>query len=311
MGFTPGLRRTIWRRALVRAPRAVWYHTRKSRRVPQLVQPVSFSDKMLWRKVFDRDPLHVAMTDKVAARDVARERLPDVQIPELLWIGEHIDELPLEALDLPYIVKMTDGSGWYEVVTDVRPETVTRVRDRFRELHRKPPYGWRRGEWAYGEFPRRVFAERLLLDAEGRPPDDHKLYFCHGEMVHMHVTHDRWGRMALTHFDASRNFLPGVESRHRKDHMPDNLDMFEQVVAAGKALAGDMDFVRVDLYLHERSVWFGEFTIYPTGGFLRWSPDMLRSLSSHWDIRSSWYLRSGDTFASAYLSALDEARYVP
>lgn len=311
MGFPPGLRRTIWRRALARSPRAVWYHTRKARRLPHLVEPASFADKMLWRKVFDRDPLHVAMTDKLAARDVARERLPDVQIPDLLWIGEHIDDLPFPDLVPPYIVKMTDGSGWYELVRDRTPGTVARVQARFRNLHRKPPYGWRRGEWAYGEFPRRVFAERLLLDAEGRPPDDHKLYVCAGEMVHMHVTHDRWGSMALTHFDNSMNLIPDVEPHHRTDHVPANLDMLDDVVAAGRALAGDMDFVRVDLYLHQRSVWFGEFTIYPTGGFLPWKPELLDRLASHWDIRKSWYLRSGDPFASRYLSALDEAGEEP
>lgn len=52
--------------------------------------------------------------------------------------------------------------------------------------------------------------------------------------------------------------------------MPCNLD--EMIVLAEKLAVG-IPFLRVDLYNVSGRIYFGELTLYPAGGFGRYTPD--------------------------------------
>jgi len=49
---------------------------------------------------------------------------------------------------------------------------------------------------------------------------------------------------------------------------------FEAMIAAAQVLSKDVPFVRVDLYcIGETRIPFGEMTLYPEGGLIRFVPD--------------------------------------
>ena len=49
-----------------------------------------------------------------------------------------------------------------------------------------------------------------------------------------------------------------------------------------EALGREFDFIRVDLYDVEGSVWFGELTPYPGGGLDPFDPRLDRELGALW-----------------------------
>ena len=53
-------------------------------RIPNYWSPRTYTEKIQWRKMFDRNPELAIWCDKLAARDLAQQRAPGVRLPTLL-----------------------------------------------------------------------------------------------------------------------------------------------------------------------------------------------------------------------------------
>jgi len=63
--------------------------------LPPLRRPRTFSEKLNWRITFDRRELLAPTCDKLAMKEHARALAPGlVRVPETLWSGTDVGELP-------------------------------------------------------------------------------------------------------------------------------------------------------------------------------------------------------------------------
>lgn len=239
--------------------------------------PRSFSEKIQWRKLFDRREVFTRMADKVEVRDYVAARVGDQYLIPLLAVADTTAGLPFGDLDPPYIVKPTHASGLTERVRDrseLDPDQLAKsidpaVRD---------PYGIRNIEWAYWSLPGRVMVERLLLRPDGRVPFDYKVYVFGGRARFVEVHIDRYRDRKTSIFDTDWSLTdagyPGRESGGAIER-PGALD---QMLELAEALARGTDYLRVDLYLLDGQIYVGELTLYPASGFRRFDPP-------EWDFR--------------------------
>ncbi len=280
------------------------YHATRTRSIPNPVIPGSFSDKVLWRKIFDRNPVFVPMTDKLEARKLALQRCPDILLPDILWEDENTEEFPFDSIELPVVVKVNNGSGWNFFLRDRSPEQRVGLDRFFQVMRTRKRYGRKNGEWAYRPLKRRFFAERELVDSCGLPPDDYKLYFSNGRLTQMHVAHDRWGDRALVNYGPDLKVVPVDEVGWRRDYVPRDWHMIDQIMGTCRKLAGDLDFVRIDVYVRAGQIYFGEFTLYPGSGIMG-SATATELRAAGWDISLSHYFREpSNWFRRHYLSWL-------
>ena len=295
-----------WLRTLTLGLRPYLYHAVRDRSIPNPVIPRSFSDKMLWRKIFDRNPVFVPMTDKLQARKLALQRCPDILLPDILWEGEGAEDFPFDSIELPVVVKANNGSGWNFFLRDRSPDERRKLNRFFHTMCTRKDYGRAKGEWAYRPLVRRFFAERELVDSSGLPPDDYKLYFSNGRFTQMHVAHDRWGDKALVNYDSGLQLVPVDEKGWRRDYTPRDWHMIDQIIDTCRTLAGELDFVRIDIYVFDGRIYFGEYTLYPGSG-IKGSDTVKILRGAGWDISQSDYFREPLTwFRQRYLSWLDQ-----
>ena len=85
-------------------------------------------------------------------------------------------------------------------------------------------------------------------------------------------------------------YTPGWQLVHVGSYSPPCGEMqrpalLEELESAAKAIAGDLDFLRVDLYEAAGEVWFGETCPYPGSGLEPFSP---REVDFEWG--GSWKL---------------------
>ena len=80
-------------------------------RLPNYVAPVLFSEKIQWRKLFDRNPLFPMFCDKLAARDYVRDKAPSLRLPEIFWTGSDPAAIPKKQLPDRYVVKPNHRSN--------------------------------------------------------------------------------------------------------------------------------------------------------------------------------------------------------
>jgi len=265
-----------WDEAVTRA-----HFRRHFRREIDLINPVTFSEKINWLKLFDRRPIHKVLADKVASHDFVRECGFDDILLERYGVWDTPGDVPLETLPDTFVLKASHGwrMNWFR-----RPGDPLPVREVRRKMRRwiATDHSLKDGEWQYRDIPRRVLAEPLL-EAPGGQLTEYR-FFCFGgvpKFVRVVGRHDEHGADAA-HLDMDWQKLPFSREKQRDLDNPSRPSQFDRMIKIAAALSAGEPFLRVDLYEIGGRIVFSELTLYPEGGALVITPP-------DWDIRlGSW-----------------------
>ncbi|TPN80864.1 hypothetical protein FJ987_16850 [Mesorhizobium sp. CU2] len=277
----------------LRHPLLIARFARRMGYLPNPAAPTRYNELMLWRKIVDRNPLFVTLTDKLAAKAHIRAACPELPIPETLWSGPDPSDIPTELLAGQVVVKVNHGCEMNIFVSDGRPDREQIVRKTKRWLKRR--FGRRNGEWAYWPIVPMVLVEERLQLSGGTIATDIKVHVCAGEISHVWAEDKLAKRSHL--FDGNGQPLPGRDPDYpREDQsMPVGhalLDLVRQAIALAPRIAGDLDHVRVDFLVTDKGLHAGEICIYSAAGYGTWTnPVIAGSLECLWHLENSAYLR--------------------
>lgn len=242
----------------------IYYRLHTGRRL-DLRDPVTYSEKLQWLKLYYRPPVMVSLVDKYSVREYVASRVGAEYLIPLLGVYDSPDAIELDGLPESFVLKPTHGSGWVILCRNKSEVDWPSVESRLR-IWLKRNYYYHAREWAYRHVPPRIVCEALLEDEAGRIPMDFKV-FCFGgvpEMIQVDV--DRFGDHRRDFYDTSWNRLP-VELKYpasgRTLPRPSQLDRMLEVASA---LAAPFPVCRVDLYCVGSKVYFGELTFFPGNG---------------------------------------------
>lgn len=237
-------------------------------RLPDLETPQTFSEKIVWRKLFERDPRLPALVDKILAKEFVAEHYgADLVIPTLAVYDRpedmDFDRPPLSAP--PYVIKTNHGWAMNMFVLDAnQAASDARIRDVRQTLR-----GWLATdhsrlmrEWAYSKVRRRILVEPYV-----GAMDDFKFHVFRGKVFACELIANRFQKHRQeaiydrdwTIINANYGYplyagpLPPKAVRDR-------------MIELAEAMGRDFSYVRVDLYLLHGAVKFGELTFYPGGG---------------------------------------------
>lgn len=142
-------------------PRQVMRFRRALGYWPNAALPGSYNEKVLWRKLFDRNPVFGDQSDKLKARQTFAGLAPDVKLSRLLWQGKRPEHIPAQVLTGDVVVKTNHGSGFNIFIRDGqydRSELIARL-DRWLKHY---PYGRRNLEWGYSRIEPQVLVEEWV-----------------------------------------------------------------------------------------------------------------------------------------------------
>ena len=125
---------------------------------PNPAVPRRFHEKILWRKLVDHNPLFVDLTDKLAAKRIARTRCPGLAIAKVIWTGTDPRALPISLVTRDVAVKANHSSGSNVIVNNGQPEHMRIVTRAERWMERR--HHRRHGEWSYRNVPAHTFRRR-------------------------------------------------------------------------------------------------------------------------------------------------------
>ncbi|MFA0922272.1 ATP-grasp fold amidoligase family protein [Xanthomonas fragariae] len=242
-------------------------------RFPNLYNPTCFNEKVLYRKCVHGDyPVYQRLADKVAVRPYVASRIGNAHLIPLLLDSNNPEDL----LSLPRwrqtVIKANHGASMVEIVRD-EPDAVQRRRiiercgqwlrhdfsDMEREIH-------------YRNIPPRILVEHYIGDAQHAPVDYKFHMFRQADGSFHYVLQVIYGR-----FDTpalSMTFF--VDNLHEAFHRirddgrqpPCAPQLLEQALELSKVLASDFDYVRVDWYIQNGQIYFGELTFTPGAGLV-------------------------------------------
>lgn len=238
----------------------------RHQRLPDLAAASRFTEMVQRRKLFDRDPQHTVLMDKIAAKGLAETRLGREWVTPTLWSA---CELPKQhSFSSPIMVKARHGCNQYRAVRCPIDRARWRDLEKLTARWVAQPYGGWLDEWAYEHVPRGLLAEPLLGNGHELPVD-YKIYVFGGQATHVQVhlgraKHHRW-----VLYD--RNFRQLVSARDT----PAAPRSLGAMLAAAERLAEGQDFLRVDFYEIDGKPRFGEFCLYPGSGLDPFAADWI------------------------------------
>ena len=288
--------------AYLRFPRLMLRHYRKMGAFPRVGRPRSFSEKFLWRKLFDRDPRIARLSDKLLVKDYFRSRCPTLRVPETLWVGRRPEDIPDELLEGSVAVKTNHGSNFNVFVENGEPERRI-VNGRINHWFRfHTPYGQIDREWAYTRIDAKVFVEELLRDRTGREPLQVIVHTYDGAPEFFLVLADTIGgpqTYAAFEPDGTRMVLDIPRLDREDTAFSDDFvlpDCFPAIMEDAARLGSGFDYVRVDFLLVDGVAYANEMTFYTNAGYPDVEdPAILGRLTAPWDLRKSWFLTAPQT----------------
>ena len=250
--------------------------------LPRLAYPTSFNEHLFVRKFFAPLPMP-SLADKLAAKDHVNALLGDEVLPTVAWVGENVDEL--FAAKLPggrYVLKA--NHSWNSNLILNLPDDLFAKRDEIEQratgwLTSQFGYDW--GEWHYCTFKPKLFLEEFIDFNGVQTPDDYKFLCFHGKACLIEIDVDRLTDLRSAFYTPDWKLLPVTYGEAPVERArPLNL---KDMIRVAEAIAGDMEFARVDLYSDGNSrIRFGEITFIPGNAGLHFSDFRLDQwLGSH------------------------------
>lgn len=121
-----------------------------------------------------------------------------------------------------------------------------------------------------------IFAETYMNPlGEGKSLIDYKLYCFNGVPLYIQVIKNRGADETIDFYDRNwiKQSFTGVNPMAKMSTVIDETPYtFEEMKTVASKLSKGLPFVRVDLYEINRKIYFGELTLYPSGGFGFFNP---------------------------------------
>lgn len=233
-----------------------------------LENPKEFNEKLQWLKLkkYMDDPLVIQCADKVRVREYIEKCGCGELLIDCLGIYDDVESIPWEQLPEQFVLKCNHGAGYNIVCPD---KSKLDIEDAKKQLKKwlKEDYSLTYAEMHYHKIKRKIICEKYIQPENGILPDDYKVYCFHGEAYCIMLCKEREQEICKYYFfDKEWNFCPWDQSTSEEKNV--NIEkpkQFEAMLAYAEKISGDFPFVRIDLYVMDDKVYFGEMTFTPCG----------------------------------------------
>ena len=230
---------------------------------PDLAHPKTLSEKIAYRKLYDRDPRMPSLADKIVAKEQMAARFgPDFIIPTLAVFDSEQD-IDFAALTYPCVIKANHGSCM-NLYLKQPPADLDLVRRKLRSFLQYN-YHAVREEWAYSQVRRRLLVEPFI-DGGEHGLVDYKFHTFNGRAFAIEVITDRYTEHTGAMFDLAWNQIDCQFGVPRATYSIPRPLQLNSMIRYAELIGEGFSYVRVDFYEIQGSVKFGEVTFYPGGG---------------------------------------------
>ncbi|WP_240324627.1 ATP-grasp fold amidoligase family protein [Trinickia diaoshuihuensis] len=251
-------------------------HRRHVGRFPSLAAPQTFNEFILQRCLHP-EPQWSVLADKLAVREFVKQRIGEEYLIPLIAVPEVFTEELFASLPNSFVMKTNHGCAFVKIVEDKR-------RTSFEELNRlaqawlAQDFYLSSRERHYRPIKPKLYFEQLLLDRAGNIPADLKMNMFGrdhtGPIIYAGIVSDRFGTPHGDVFDVNWNHLDLAVGHYPRSKVPPpKPPHWDEIVRLATRLADGLGYVRVDLYVPDGKVYFGELTFTPGAGVFPFHPD--------------------------------------
>lgn len=236
-----------------------------------LKDPQTFNEKLQWLKLHDRKPEYTQMVDKHAVREYIKNTIGDEYLIPLLGVWDNFDDIDFNTLPDQFVLKCNHDSGTVVICKDKKTFDVDSARKKINARINYNYYNlWR--EWPYKNVPRKIIAEKYMVDESGTELKDYKFFAFDGKVKALFIATDRPFDTRFDFYDEIFVHLPFTNGHPNADKVLTKPRGFDEMIRLAGELSKGIPHVRVDFYDINGKVYFGELTFFHWSGMVAFDP---------------------------------------
>ena len=249
----------------------------KCHRLPHFQHPRDINNKINWLKFYGDTSQWPLLSDKYRVRSFVQKNGFESNLIPLIGKWDNAEQIDWDNLPRQFVMKTNNGCGDVVVCKDKNQMDKNKTLNHFRSILKKT-YGALTGEPHYSLIPPCIIAEQLL-DNNTQPNGsttliDYKIWCFNGEPAYIVCYSNRHDKFytEIGVYDKKWHCHPEFlkySSHYKKEHSPiPKPSCIEEVLQMAAQLSKGHPQLRVDLYVVDNHVYFGELTFSSSGGYM-------------------------------------------
>ena len=238
-----------------------------------LDNPRTFNEKIQWLKLYDSTPIKTRLADKYLVRDWVKEKIGEQYLIPLIGVYDKFDDIDFNKLPNQFVIKCNHGSGWNIIVKDKSQLNLAEAKEKI-DKWMATDYSTRWGfELHYRNIVPKIIIEKYIEEMAAALYD-YRFFCSYGDVKqiwldvysgtpnHKRKIYDRnWNELNIT------VKWPRLETPVEKPQKLADMIHFAEI------LSKEFSLVRVDFYLINDHIYFGEMTFTSMSGIGLFNPE--------------------------------------
>lgn len=247
-----------------------------------LISPKTFNEKLQWLKLHDRKPEYTQMVDKYKVRDYVADKIGDKYLIPLLGVWDNPADINFDKLPNQFVLKCNHNSGLgMYICKDKNNLNIKKIKKQLKKGLEQDYYLTSR-EWPYKNVERKIICEQYMTDNIGENLTDYKFFCFNGIPKFMYISNDYATNPTTDFFDMNFNRLDMRMKDPNSDNPPSKPRKFDELKRIAEQLSFGIPFVRVDMYVINEQIYFGELTFFHNAGFFKIYPEKWEQILGDW-----------------------------
>lgn len=237
---------------------------------PNFNAPKSFNEKVNFRMIHDRNPLHSQFADKLAVRDYVTQTIGQEHIVPILATYQHVDEIDITKLPQRFVLKCTHDSGSSIICTDKSRFDLQKAKDKL-SFHLLKNLYYITRERHYKNIPAQIICEEYidLFEQKKRKlvPETCRIHCFSGKPVYAEIDYtDEDGTEFINLYDTEWQLQPVSFGYPQMLEPVSEPSQFREMLRLAEILVTPFDYCRADFLMAENKLYFSELTFAPNAG---------------------------------------------
>ena len=262
---TPFINNLFTREQLYKNELKAFYY-KELKKTLNIERPKFFNEKIQWLKIYASTPIKTRLSDKYLVRNWIKEKIGEEYLIPLLGHYDKFEDIDFESLPEQFVIKCNHGSNYNIIVKNKTQFNSTDAKLKV-DIWLKTNFAYHYGlELQYRDIKPKILIEKFMEDGTG-DLRDYKFTCFNGKPEFIWVDSDRHSVHKRNLYDLNWNQLPyKVNSHYLTFPSPEKPKCLKKMVEIASILSKDFNYVRVDLYLINDSIYFGEMTFTSSSG---------------------------------------------
>ncbi|MEA4936923.1 hypothetical protein SDC9_107949 [bioreactor metagenome] len=230
-----------------------------------LEKPTTFNEKLQWLKINDRKPEYTTYVDKYEVRKFIADTIGEQYLIPMLALYNTVDDIDFDLLPAQFVLKCTHGSSSNIICFDKTKLNVRETKRKLKKWLKKNWYNFGR-EWPYKDITPRILCEQFLSEINNTP-NDYKVLCFSGKAMIIELHSDRFGNHTQDFYDMQWNKLDISQDVPNSEILHEKPKIFDEMIELSEILASNTYHVRIDWYIVDNKLFFGEITFFDGSGF--------------------------------------------